>query len=258
MPTRISFEQCVQCVTLLLTLATIFRLYASGLHRKYRFFFWYLIFSFLQAGGSLLLGSRSKAYFWAWLAAEPVVWFFYIQVVLELYWLILQDYKGIYTMGRWLVQAVFLISVAISTVSLLSSWNSVLSSRILLYYTMIERGVVFSLVIFLLLMLVSVAWYPVPLSRNVMVYCVVYSIYFLSNTMGLLALNLTGQHITPLVNDAMSVVTALCFVAWLFLLNARGEGKKMVLRLKWNEEHEKRLTDQLSAINSALLRAARK
>lgn len=249
----------MQCVTLLLTAATAFRLYELGLNRKYRFFFWYLIFSFLQSGISLLLDTRSKAYFLAWIASEPVAWFFYVQVVLELCWLILHDYKGIYTLGRWMIQAALLLSVALSAVSLISSWrNAFETSRIILYYTMIERGLVFSLVIFLLLTLLSIAWYPLPLSRNVMVYCVVYCVYFLSHTMGLLALNLTGQLITPLVNAAMGVVTALCFVAWLFLLNARGESKRVVLRLEWSPEDEKQLVGQLSAINSVLLRAARK
>lgn len=249
----------MQCISLLLTAVTAFRLYQLRLHRKYRFFFSYLIFSFLQSGGSLLLDSRSKAYFLGWVATEPVVWFLYIQVIFELYWLILHDYKGIYTMGRRMVQVALLISIAISAASLISSWRSSFEySRIILYYTMIERGVIFSLVIFLVLTLLFIAWYPVALSRNVMVYCVVYTVYFLSHTMGLLALNLTGQQITPLINNAMGGVTVLCFVTWLVLLSAKGEARKVALRFEWSAEQEQRMVKQLSAINSSLLRAARK
>jgi hypothetical protein len=48
---------------------------------------------------------------------------------------------------------------------------------LLFWCTTVERGVVFSLVIFLLLILLFLSIYPVSLSRNILVHCVVYTVF---------------------------------------------------------------------------------
>jgi hypothetical protein len=54
------------------------------------------------------------------------------------------------------------------------------------------------------------------------------------------------------------VITLLCFSAWSILLSPAGELKKVVFRRQFTAEDERRLVEQLTAINSSLMRATRK
>ena len=77
------------------------RLYQLDLNRVYRFFFAYLV---LTTARSLLLlpfNVRENTYGLIYLATLPILWVFYILIVLELYSLVLQNYSGIYSLGRW-------------------------------------------------------------------------------------------------------------------------------------------------------------
>jgi hypothetical protein len=129
---------------------------------------------------------------------------------------------------------------------------------VILYFTVIERGVSFSLVIFLLLITGFLVSYPVPLSRNVIVHSMVWSLYFLSVTMGFLVRNVTGHQVMAGVNLALSAVSLACLVAWIVALSPAGESRTIVLRYLWRPEQQRRLMDQLAAINSTLLRTARR
>src|SRR5437868_5041108 len=92
-----------------------FRLYCQSLHRRYRFLFIFLCFQVIRSLGLLAISTwwrphPRNAYAWTWLRTEPVVWLLYILVVLELYALVLQKYKGLQTVGRW----VFLIAMTLA------------------------------------------------------------------------------------------------------------------------------------------------
>jgi len=52
--------------------------------------------------------------------------------------------------------------------------------------------------------------------------------------------------------------TTLCLGYWVFALKPQGESKSIVVSHQWKPEQEERLLSQLQAINSSLLRAARK
>ena len=78
-------------------------LYFSGLHRRYRAFFLFLTSSLCRNVALAVVASGSDAYQKIWVLTEPIEWFLYAWVVLELYSLVLQDYRGLYTVGRWSV-----------------------------------------------------------------------------------------------------------------------------------------------------------
>src|SRR5262245_37376746 len=96
---------------------TAMRLYKTGLHRRYRFFFWYLIFRALSSAGMAFLNLRSKAYFFAFITVEPITWVFYCLVVLELCRLMLERHKGLYTLGKLALYAGIAVSVTVSLVT---------------------------------------------------------------------------------------------------------------------------------------------
>jgi len=248
------------------------RLRMTGLHRSYGCFSAYLLFRVLRAvlliavpWGVRLFERKpntpfaTNAYGWVWLLTDPAVWVFWVVVVLELYSLVLQNYKGIASLGRWVLLTGLAIGVAISVLTLQADLsNPAEKYPIVRLFLAIDRSVASSLVIFLLVISCFLAWYPVPLSRNVVVHCIVYAGYFLSVTLVVLLRNLAGSGVTQVVSVLASCVTLVCLVVWVCLLNRAGESAKVRLRPRWAEGHEEELVGHLAAINSTLLRAARK
>jgi hypothetical protein len=236
---------------------TAMRLYKFGLHRKFRVFFSYLIFWTVYASAFLVVPTTSHLYFYTWVFVRPVEWLFYVLLILELYGLMLARHKGLYTVGRWALCAGLAVSVVISSATLLPRLSSSATNSWLLpiLYT-VERGLVFSLVVFLLLMLVFLMRYPIQLTRNVVVHAALFSILFLSNTLGLLLFSILSVRVSRPVNVAMMGISAVCILLWLMLLNNRGEETTAKLPFI-GPEREQRLVSQLNAINSTLLRATR-
>lgn len=235
------------------------RLYQLDLHRVYRFFFAYLVFAAVRSLTLFVLpsGVSSDTYAVVYLLTAPILWLFYVLVVLELYSLVLRNYPGIQSLGRWTLYGALVFSVTVSILALIPS-AGVESSRVLFWCLPVERGVVFSLVIFLLLILAFLSIYPVALCRNILVHCVVYSVFFLGISMMILIRNMVGYEITHLLNTVVLAMNLGCYAAWTFFLTREGERRITMLRQNWTPEDEQRLVDQLNSINTTLLRAARK
>jgi hypothetical protein len=186
-------------------------------------------------------------------------WPLYILLVLELYRLVLEQYKGVYTLGRWAMYFATVVSVTISVLSLLPRITPAMpqQSRIIGYVYATERGIDFSLALFILLILFLLSRFPVPLSRNVAVHAVVYSIFFLSNTLGLLLHSVFGLQLENEVNMFLMGTSSACVVAWFFLLNTKGEEVR-VSTLRFGRADQDRILLQLNALNDTLLKTAHK
>jgi hypothetical protein len=235
---------------------TAFKLYRSGLYRRYPIFFTYFVFRIPLGALPLVLDIKSRAYHTAWLLTAPILWAFYILVVFELYRLVLEKYKGLYTLGRWAMYVGIAVSAAISALSLMLKFkpSAPERSRFLPYFLAAERGIDLSLAIFILLILFFLSRYPVALSRNVRVHATLYSIYFLIGTFGGVMRGFFGVRLMDEVNLVFMSATTGCVIAWLCLLNPAGEqaGDKLP---RLGGEHERRLLTQLDAVNAALLKA---
>jgi hypothetical protein len=249
----------LQFVTLVGFLLTGLRLYTSGLFLRYRIFFAYLIFSALHSAFFLTLNVRSSAYAWAWLLTEPLLWVFYVLIVLELYGLVLEKYQGLYTAGRWAMWISVAVAITLSSLSLLPKLGTTAyqRSRFLNYYYVIERGVVLSLLIFLFLILLILSRFPVRLSRNVVVHCVVYTAFFLCNSLGLFLRSLFGLAITRSLSEVLLGATAFCVLLWLIFLDEKGEAHHVSVA-NLGAEQEERILSALDLLNATLMRSARK
>ena len=200
-----------------------------------------------------------NAYAWTWVVTEPLMWLFYVLIVLELYSLVLHNYKGLQTVGRWVFLIAITLAVLISAASVLPTWQSKGDkAAMIFYYALIGRGIMFSLVLFILLILFFLSWYPISLSRNLVIHALVCNVYLISHSMGYLVRNVKGTTAAQAVNLAHLTITILCWSAWGLLFTRKGEATKMVVRREWSAEEEKRLVQQLTAINSSLLRATGK
>jgi hypothetical protein len=236
------------------------RLYVTGLHHRYRVFFFYLIFATLRNGVVVSIGQQSNTYQKIFVLTEPLEWLFLVLVVLEIYALVLQDYRGLSTAGRWALITAVIIALLASGLSLMAPSQAMFIQRshLMRYYYVAERAVYFSLAVFLLSILSLLMQYPITLSRNIVVHSMVFSVYFLGNSLIYLLLSMRGKGSIPMVSWALSGITLAAVGAWLVLLNPAGELRKLRLRPQWMPGREEQLVSQLNHLNAALLRATRK
>jgi hypothetical protein len=237
----------------------IWRLYSLGLQKAYRFFFTYMVFALVRTVILFQFNPLKETYYQIWIVTQPLLWLFFILVVSELYSLVLRQYRGIYSVSRWFYFGAVTLSAIISGSTVLTTMAAPPARHPLLYYSaLIERGVVTSLAVFLLLLLVLVAWFAVPLSRNLLTHFCVYSAYFLSNNVVMLYWH-SGSKNTAYWGSAWRLSVALiCYSCWVFLLSRKGEERTASFGLGRNPQEEKRLLGQLATLNATLLSTARK
>lgn len=249
----------LRLVTLVLTALVAVRLYRLRIHRRYRVFFGYLLYRTARSVVLLSIPTGSPTYFWIWLGTQPILWLFYVLLVFELYRLVLENYKGIYTVGRWAMYAAMPIATAISAAALVPSrGKSFPGSSLMMYVAIVERGVVFSMVIFILLIVAFLACYPVKLPRNIAVHTIIYSTFFLSETLLLLVWALTGHRSPAIGNLIMVALGAGCAGAWLAFLQPEDQSRVVVSRVIWRHDDEEALLHQLNTLQSTLMRVAKK
>jgi hypothetical protein len=261
----ISYSQFASAV---LSAGLTIKLCISGLFRRYQIFFLYFVFRIPYFVASGKLDPKSTTYLYLFLFTEPIVMLFYLLIVMELYQLVLERYKGLYTIGRWAMYAAIVISVGISVLTLLPKIapSTPEPSRRVFELIAVERGLDLSLVIFILLIVGFLGRYPVPLSRNVVVHTVIYAIFFLSETFLLLLrtlfgvdeLHIFGHLFGPAqFNLILATISIGCTIAWTWLLNAKGE-EIQVHTPQLRPESEARVLQQLEALNQTLLKVSRK
>src|ERR1022692_4536966 len=184
----------LRAVLLLGSILMVLKLYHTGLYHLYPIFFAFFIFRIPNSIWPLFLDVSSNLYLHVWVLTEPFEFGFYVLMVVELYKLVLEKYKGLYTLGRWALYVSLAISVTISAISLMPRITPSLpqQSKVMFYMLATQRGVDTGLAIFIVLILCFLSLFPVKLSRNVRVHALVFSIFFLSHTFMTLMRSLFG------------------------------------------------------------------
>src|ERR1035438_1989752 len=215
--TGVVLVSCLHYVLLLGSVLMVLMLYRTGLYRRYPIFFAFFIFRIPNGIWPLFLQGSSPLYQQVWVLTEPIGLGFYVLMVLELYKLVLEKYKGLYTLGRWALYVSLAISVSISAISLLPRIKPSMpqESKVMFYMLATERGIHTGLAIFIVLILCFLSLFPVQLSRNVRVHALVFSIFFLSHTFVALMRSLFGLRLVDEVNTVLLGITAASVVAWL-------------------------------------------
>jgi hypothetical protein len=250
---------CLKAILLIGSALMSVRLYRTGLHRLYPAFFAYFTFRIPNGIWPFFFDGASPEYQKLWITTQPLIWLFYILMVRELYRLVLERYKGLYTLGRWAMYFAMVSSVLISALSLIPRIkpSSAQRSKLMIYALATERGVNTALAIFIVLLLLFLSFYPVRLSRNVRTHAIIYSAFFLSNTFVSLMRSLFGLKMVDEVNIALLGVAAVCVVAWLVLLSPEG-AEVRISEAKLGPQYEGRLLTQLDSLNAALLNVGKR
>jgi hypothetical protein len=256
-----AFDHVLPYIVPISGLLPLVKLWQTGLYKRYKALTAFLIFLSIYCFGILdfnnnYLSPTYKLYFEI---MQPLTWLFSILVVLELYTLILERHKGLATFGRWIQYAGLTVSTLLSLLVMLPRIEAGPShgNELVLYYYTVERGVDCGMLVFLLFILIWLTQYPVALSRNVVVHSFVYSVLFLSNSLGMFAQVFFGYQLSSLLSEMLQVVLVLCLLAWLIFLTRKGEEIRVSLP-QFSAEHEERVLQQLETLNRALLQISRK
>lgn len=235
------------------------RLLQLKLHRRYRALFVFLVFSIVRSAALMALDVRGDLYMKVWVVTAPIRSIILVLLVLEICSLMLKEHRGIYSVGQWALMGAFAVAVLASAVTLLpGSGGAFDTSRVLGFLLLANRGLTFSLVVFLLLMLWFLSRYPIDLSRNLVLHVVLYSAFFLASSLAFLVRSVVGKEMAQPANALLVAATAACAIGWGLLLTPEGEKVTRKFRTVWAPEDERRLLEQLDSLNTALLRISRK
>ena len=235
------------------------RLFASGLWRKYPFFFSYFIFRVFNTLWPLIVANHTAGYEKWWMATEPVSWFFHVLVVVELCRLVLDRHKGIYSLLRWAMYGSVALAITISILTLIPKFrpsDSTDTQRLGIWFAT-ARGIDFALAIFLLLILFFLSRYPVRLNRNILLHYGLYTIFFFGGAFAVFLRTFLGHSANQTTNLILEFISVACIFAWIFLLTPKGEQVQASFR-HIDSRHEQLALRQLESLNATLLKAAGK
>jgi hypothetical protein len=231
------------------------RLYWLGLYRSYPLLFAFLLFQTVRTAALLPLSRATYAL--VFIITKPLIWASYVIVLHELFSLVLKGYKGIRTLGRWVLYGGLAVALLLSTIILILSWRGPAEPYPMLKIVMqLERGVVLGLGLLVVIFTAFLALFPVPLNRNIIVHASVYFVYFTTLAGILLTRVMAGPAGNAWFRTVELGVSAGCALAWLFCISRRGE------ETTWRKPREapepareRALLQTLAALNAALLRA---
>jgi hypothetical protein len=251
---RLSLEQFLVVLQVIALSALCLRMWWTRLYRVYSYFFAYLLLALIQTAVGPFFPVRSALYLYVWMASEGVVVALYGLVVLEAYAIILRDLAGIAGAARQYIKIAIACAVA---ASLLLVGLEKAPATIPQYFLVCERAVISSLLVFVMLSVLFLAYYPVPLNRNAIAYSIGFAIYLLVKTVALFAVNLR-LYLWHQLDTALLGFSAACLLFWVLMLGPAGETKTVVVAHSWGLEEEKHIVSRLKAINESLLRTAKK
>lgn len=254
-------EKALSIFGILAYLALAFRLWQIGLWKSYRWLFTYCLVAATRIAGTRLLFTKFSTdnYFHWWAGTEVTIWMLFVLMVLELHGQIFQQYPGLASFGRRLFKVSLAISIPLSIISVLPETGTLRAeSTIMTTVIVLQRSIVTSLLLFLIILLASMLSLLVRLKRNAIVHAVVFFLYFLAKAGLSLVFQSLGVQMKEQISIALMTVTILCVIAWIFGLTTAGESVEVRVGHQWSPDKGERLVEQLSAINSALSRSTRK
>jgi hypothetical protein len=239
---------------------TALKLFRAKLHLTYRWFLLFLLVVTVATPVSLFLDQGSIAYLRYYQLVQPVMWIFYVGIVIELYRHIFQRHKGFYSIGRLTVIVSVALSVAVSAAMMFSKIKPEMPqlSKTLYYYDAVTRGIDLALAACLFLMLVGMAFYTVPLSRNLRLHSALFTCFFISSTLTTLLRNVFGLKYIVALDAALLAVSCVCLFSWSMLLSREGETVRNPAAGWFGPQDEERILEKLDALNAAVLRAGGK
>jgi hypothetical protein len=253
------WEKGVLGITTALTAAVLLKLWVTGLAKIYRLFFCYLTADFFTSIGALSIQYDTKAYGRFYFTSQTVKVVIAAWVLVEIYPLALERTPALARFGR---NAVGYILGLAAVVPLIAAFLDRASSPhpYLRAFLLFEQTLNATIAIFLILISLFIAWFPVRMRRNVILYISGFIVWLLSHAAAVHVVNQWSgnKQVGLVVNSIQMCLFIGCLLFWLLEFRREGEVRTAVVGHLWNRAEAERLTEQLDAINDSLERLRRR
>jgi hypothetical protein len=229
--------------------ALIGRLVVSRLVPVYKVFFCYLIFDLLATVWPFFV-PFNNLYWPIYMSSQAIRLCLYVLIIFELYSVLLRDLKGIARRAKRYSVVALAISAMLSVfvVTALPLPHSLLRK---LFY--VEIPIISVLVLFIGLIAVFLAYYPVVLHRNALAYATGYIVYFVCKTTLMFLYNLHLGASGRVFSTILLYVTLGCIVFWAILFNRAGEQSLLSVGSRWSPaERQQQVLRHLRELNDIL------
>ena len=198
------------------------------------------------------ISQQSPLYFRMWLVVVPVENIFGVIAVRELFALVFRDYPGIRSVGRWGMYGGLVVA---ASGSIAFRRTTERGSLLLFNAEVLQRSVVFSLAVVILLILFFLSRYPLRLSQNTYIFSSFFSAIFLSEALRLLVDSFDLRLNNPAVDLIEAIFVSICMVLWASLM--QHADTPVPERVRFSSPQEDHLLEQLASLNHMLSRAGR-
>ncbi|MFL6352069.1 MAG: hypothetical protein ACJ74Z_09490 [Bryobacteraceae bacterium] len=263
-----SWVRVGQYLNMALGLTLIVRLLCLRLQHVYRVFCLFLVCEFVASLLSFIKSVADEAlpdYRIMWMLGRAVIWIFTLWTVYALLDAVLANLPGVLRFSRKLLNSAFVVAVIFGLLTARPQYSVADLSgqtdpiqRIVDVAIVMDR-VVCTIALFALVAILSfLLWFPVKLSKNLIVFTTGFLVYFAAKGALLLTYNLWSTDILRLraVSNIIMLISGACFAYWAIFVSRQGETVSVRIGHSWHVEEQERLIGQLEAINAALLRSA--
>ncbi len=255
------WEEGVWCLTIGLTAAVLVKLWWIGLIKIYKLLSCYLASDVLFSVVGLRIPFHSPTYTHYYFFTQTVRTFIAAAMVVEIYSLALERQPALARFGRSMVGYLLLAAAAIPLLGLLTDRSaSAGAHRYVRAFFLFEQTTEATMAIFLILISIFLAWFPVRMRRNVMIYTGGFIVASLSRSVMVHVVNqwFNNLHLNHASNIVQMCIASGCLLFWMLGFKREGEARTAVVGHLWNRAEADRLTEQLAAINNSLARMRRK
>jgi hypothetical protein len=253
------WEKILLSATTGLTIAVLVKLWFSGLARIYKLLFLFLVSDLLSYVVALSVPYDTTWYGYFYFSLQTLKIAVAVPVLVEIYALALEKTPALAQFGRNAVRYI-LGAAALFPVVLVLMDQARSPHPYLRAFLLFEQTMDATIAIFLIIISAFMAWFPVRMKRNVILYAGGFVVWFLSRSAAVHVVNQwSGNKTVSLaVNSADMFIIMGCLLVWLLGLRREGENRTAVVGHLWNRAEADRLTEQLDAINDSLERLRRR
>jgi hypothetical protein len=242
-----------------LTGILLLRLCWSGLVWTYKLLFCYLAADLVSSIGALTIRYDTKRYGDVYFSSQTLKIVVSAFVVVEIYTLALAATPALARFGRNTVSYILGAAALVPLVGLLMD-HATSPHPYLRAFLLFEQTMNGTTALFLIIISLFMAWFPVRMRRNVIVYIGGFIVWALSRSAAVHIINQWSgdKQVSMVVNSVQMFIEMGCLLLWLLELRREGERRTAVVGHLWNRAEAERLTEQLGAINDSLERMRRK
>jgi hypothetical protein len=255
------WEKAALWLTIGLTAAVLVKLGVTGLIKIYRLLFCYLLLDFVTSIASFSIPHNTNAYGYYYFVAQTLKFGVAAFVLMEIYALALESTPALARFGRNSVGYI-VAGAAVFPFALLWMDRSLYSGRhpFIRAFFLFEQTTDGTMAVFLILISMFIAWFPVKLRKNVIMYIGGIIAWWLSRFASVHFVNqqFMNRRIRVASDTAQILIETGCLVLWLIGMKRQGEARTAVVGHLWNRREAERLTEQLNALNDGLARLRRK